>query len=133
MSTLWTPGGERPVGRPTSEPQATQPPPTSTADEHRSEPDIDEAEVRAQMEQMRQQLVDAPAEVVIANHCFGMFELAALHLSQNPPQLAKAKLAVDALGALVEGLEGRLGEAEGQLRDALASLRVAYVQVQGGT
>jgi hypothetical protein len=84
------------------------------------------------MEQMRQQLIDAPAEVVVANHCFGLFELAALHMSNQPPQLSKAKLAIDALGALLDGLAGRLGEAESQLRDGLASLRLAYVQLQAG-
>ena len=32
---------------------------------------------------------------------------------------------------MVEGLEGRLGENEHVLRDALAQLRLAFVQLQG--
>ncbi len=47
----------------------------------------------------------------MANHAFGLFELAALHLSLQPPQLAQARLAIDALAALVDGLGERLGDA----------------------
>jgi hypothetical protein len=82
------------------------------------------------MEQLRQQLAATPAELVIANHGFGLFELAALHLSLTPPQLPQARLAIDALGALVEGMAGRLGDQEGTLRDGLAQLRLAFVQIQ---
>ena len=65
----------------------------------------------AQMDELREQLARTPAEVVVANHAFGLFELAALHLSLQPPQLDQARLAIDALAALVEGLGGRLGDA----------------------
>ena len=81
------------------------------------------------MEELRQQLLATPASVVIANHAFGLFELAALHLSQQPPNLEQAKLAIDAFGALVEGLTGRLDAAESQLVDGLAQLRMAFVQI----
>ena len=57
--------------------------------------------------------------------------MAALHLSLHPPQLDQARVAIDALAALVEGLAGRLGEPEQQLKDALAQLRMAYVQIMG--
>ena len=53
----------------------------------------------------------------IANHAIGLFQLAALHLSQRPPNLEEAPLAIDAMGALVEGLAGRLGEDEAPLKD----------------
>ena len=66
----------------------------------------------AELDEVRKQLLDAPVEVVVANHAYGLFELAALHLSAQPPNLEKARLAVDALGALVEGLSGRLGNVE---------------------
>ncbi len=82
------------------------------------------------MEDLQRQLADTPAEVVVANHCFGLFELAALHLSLNPPKLSEAQLAIDALGSLVENLTGRLGEAEPHLRDGLSQLRVAFVQIR---
>jgi lysozyme family protein len=81
------------------------------------------------MDELRRQLADAPAEVVVANHCYGLFELAALYLSQDPPLLDQAPLAIDALGCLVEGLGARLGETQGPLTEALAQVRLAYVQV----
>jgi hypothetical protein len=80
---------------------------------------------------MREQLARAPVEVVIANHAMGLWELAALHLSQRPPQFPQARLAIDALAALVEGLKGRLGEPEKSLQDGLAQLRMAFVQIHG--
>ncbi len=84
-----------------------------------------------QMAEMRAQLVNSPVEVVVANHCYGLFELAAVYLSQQPPLLDQARLAIDALGILVAGLEGRLGEAEEQLKDGVSQLRLAYVQIDG--
>jgi hypothetical protein len=81
------------------------------------------------MAELRDQLAKAPAEVVVANHAFGLFELAALHLSLQPPQLDQARLAIDALAALVDGLGGRLGDAAPQLSEGLSQLRLAYVQL----
>ena len=83
------------------------------------------------MEAMRAQLASTPAEVVVANHCYGLFELAAIYLSQTPPMLFQARLAIDGLGALLEGLKGRLGEAEPALFESLSQLRLAYVRLEG--
>ena len=138
MSSLWTPGGERPVPR-ADEPARSQPPHTTgspgfdptggvAGPSGASEPS--EAEMRAQMEELRDRLAQTPAEVVIANHAYGLFELAALHISLDPPQLDQARLAIDALGYLVEGLGGRLGEPIEDLTSALGQLRMAYVQIQ---
>jgi hypothetical protein len=85
----------------------------------------------AQVAAMRAELANSPVEVVVANHCYGLFELAAVYLSQQPPMLTQARLAIDALGILVTGLEGRLGDAEEQLKDGLSQLRLAYVQIDG--
>lgn len=127
MSTLWTPGGERPVGRePNPTPEAAAgPPPGGT-----SGPQSEE-ELQAHLAELRDQLARTPAEVVIANHAFGLFELAALHLSLEPPQLDQARLAIDALGALIEGLGDRLGDHAKELSSGLSQLRMAYVQIQG--
>jgi hypothetical protein len=81
------------------------------------------------MEELRRQLAGTPAEAVVANHCYGLFELAAVYLSQNPPLLDQARLAIDALGCLVEGMGERLGEPAGTLKDALAQIRLAYVEL----
>ncbi len=80
------------------------------------------------MAEARQQLLEADVSTVIANHALGIYELAAIHLTQEEPRLDEARLAVDALAELVEGLEGRLGEGEGTLRDALHQARLAFVQ-----
>jgi len=131
MSSLWTPGGERPVGRPDQQgpgqPPGGAPPGTGGP----GDPGPDEGVDAQQVEEMRRQLAATPADVVIANHCYGFFELAAVYLSQTPPMLPKARLAIDAMTAVVEALEGRLGEAEPQLLEGLSQLRLAYVQIDG--
>ncbi|MHB8262856.1 MAG: hypothetical protein ACYDGY_03790 [Acidimicrobiales bacterium] len=81
------------------------------------------------MEQLRQELANAPADVVIANHAYGLFELAAVYLSEKPPRLPQAQLAIDALGALVNGVNGRLGDSEKPINDALSQIRIAYLQI----
>jgi hypothetical protein len=93
--------------------------------------ELDEEQMAEQVAAMRAELANSPVEVVVANHCYGLFELAAVYLSQQPPLLTQARLAIDALGALIGGLEGRLGEAEEPLRDGLSQLRLAYVQIDG--
>ena len=126
MSSLWTPGGERPVGR--GEPAPPQPPPEAPGvDDLTPE---EQAQLAEQMAAVQQELLGTPVSVVIANHAVGLFQLAALHLNQRPPDLEEGRLAVDAMGALVEGLSGRLGEEEASLKEALAQLRMAFVQLQ---
>ncbi len=129
MSTLWTPDGERPVGRPagTSGGAPAGPPPGPSDDPGAADDDA----LAAQVEAMRSELANAPVEVVVANHCYALFELAALHLSHQPPHLHEARLAIDALGCLVDGLDGRLGESESVLKEGRASLQLAWVQIDG--
>ena len=67
--------------------------------------------------------------MVVANHAMGLYELAAIHLGEEDPDLTAARLAIDAMSQLVEGLPGRLGEAEPTLKDALTQLRMAFVQL----
>ncbi len=134
MSTLWTPDGEHPVGRPSATPDDPGPgqPSSDPLEADAGEPgELGEEELAARMEALRTELASSPVEVVVANHCYGLFELAAVYLSQQPPLLDQARLAIDALGCLVDGLEGRLGEGEGGLRDGLSQLRLAYVQIDG--
>ncbi len=78
-------------------------------------------------------MAGTPPEVVIANHCYGLFELAAVYLSSSPPQLAEARLAIDALGYLVDGLGPRLGASSSTLHDGLAQIRLAYVQLDSAS
>jgi hypothetical protein len=119
VSSLWTPDGERPV-QPRAAAEGTDP----------SGPPPDDAELAAQMAAMRDELINSPVEVVIANHCYGLFELAAIYLSQSPPMLFQARLAIDGLGAVLDALQGRLGEAESSLRESLSQLRLVYVRLE---
>lgn len=124
--TLWTPGGEHQPAPPTP---ADQPDDLSVEDLTPEEAAQLEA-MQAEMSEVRAQLLAAPAAVVIANHAMGVYELAAIHLTAEQPKLAEASLAIDALAALVDGLPGRLGEAEPTLREALGQLRAAYLEVR---
>src|SRR5690606_18498971 len=80
----------------------------------------------------RRQVLEAPAAVVIANHAMGLYELAAIHLSAERPQLDEAKLAIDALAARLDAVESALGPDGPRLRDALAPRRRAYAPGRGG-
>ena len=115
-----------PAGSPTPPPDEPASP-TGPAGTEGGEPT--EADLEAQAEQLRRYLLQAPAEEVVAQHAMGMYELAVIHLSQPEPDLPAARLAIDALGALVDGLQGRLGQAEPQLREVLPQLRMAFVQI----
>src|SRR5919202_3310383 len=119
MTTRRTPSGERPVGRSQPAPEPTRPAGSSAA----GEAELTEEQLAAEMAEVQRQLAETPARVVVANHCIGLFQLAALHLEQDPPNLAEAQLAIDAFAAVVEGLGTRLGEDHQPLRDALVSLR----------
>jgi hypothetical protein len=52
-------------------------------------------------------------------------------LSAQPPRLADAALAIDAVACVVEGLGSRLGDEHSTLADALANIRLAFVQIKG--
>ena len=135
MSSLWTPEGEHRVApQPPAGPGAGEPPARAAATgSTEAGAGADEEALAAHVQELRGQLLATPVEVVVANHAYGLFELAAIHLSERPPALDQARLAIDALGAVVEGLTGRLGEAEPSLVDALAQIRLAFVQIQASS
>ena len=135
--TLWTPGGEHHV------PREPQPESTGAVDddagfaageeqfdlEDLDPEDRERAEaILAEMAAARERLAAAPPDVVVANHAMGLYELGAIHLAAEVPRPVAARLAIDAMGLLVEGLAGRLGDSEPTLREALQSLRMVYVQ-----
>ena len=107
------------------------------ADEPMLTADIDPEQLNAMeeaqraMEEARSRLAEVPAEVVITNHVMGLYELAAIHLSSDPPDLAQSALAVDAVACLVDGLGDRLGPEAPTMRDALNNIRLAFVQIKG--
>lgn len=127
MSSLWTPGGEVPIerNRPAAEPPAEEPR-GDQAGPVDPEATGDDAAMAAELQRF---LLESPAEQVVAQHAMGLYELAVLHLSQPEPRLPDARLAIDALAALLEGTGDRLGEAGHQLRQVLPQLQMAFVQV----
>jgi hypothetical protein len=124
--SLWTPDGEHEVPRSADDGTDLDDELADLSPEDRKRLD----EMAARMSEVRQQLLQVPAASVVANHAMGLYELGAIHLSNDPPNLGEARVAIDAMGAIVEGLEGRLGENERVLRDALAQVRLAFVQLQ---
>lgn len=115
MSTLWTPGGE--------------PEPSGS-----SEPSDEElAAAQEQLDRIRDELAKTPVRDVVANHAIGLWQLAVLHLGLDrpgaTPNLDEAKLAIDAMASLVEGLVDRLGDHAEPLKDALTNLRIAFVRL----
>ena len=91
------------------------------------------ADAQAAIDEARRRVAEAPAEVVVVNHVMGLYELAAIHLSAEQPDLVSAALAIDAVACLVEGLGDRLGEEATTMRDALANIRMAFVEIKGRT
>ncbi len=152
MSSLWTPSGEHfpkkegdaetpssgqgPVGGDPGgrNPGGGAPPPHGMPPGdfgHDTMTPEEAEEAQKAVEAMREQLAHTPAEVVVANHCYGLFELAAIYLSQSPPMLFQARLAIDGLGAILDALQGRLGETEASLRESLSQLRLVFVRLEG--
>jgi hypothetical protein len=114
VSSLWTPGGEKPVGRdPAEGPLERQ-----LTDEEQ------------QAVQMLEAILSAPVSSVIVNHAVALLELAQLHMGVVPPNLSEAQLAIDAASALIDGLSGRLGPEESDLKAGLAQLKLAFVQIR---
>lgn len=123
--SLWTPDGEHPIPPPDDPAVAHEPAPADGLTEEQQE---QARQMAKEMAEARAQLLEAEVATIIANHALGIYELAALHITADEPDMAEARLAVDALGALVEGLEGRLGDGESTLVDALANIKIGYVQ-----
>jgi len=127
MSTLWTPSGEHPVER--NQPDATpEPPPAPDEEPLTPEEQAAAEEYAQQVEAMRRQLLELPAGVVVGQHALQFFDVAGLYLSQSPPRIEDARLAIDALAAVVERLGSRLGDAETPIRQALHQAQLAFVE-----
>lgn len=139
MSSLWTPGGEHEVPR---EPAAAPAPEPAAApaddagvedlpgfDELTPEQQAQARAMAAELAEARARISETPAAEIVANHAMGMYELAAIHLGAEEPALEEARVAIDAMTAVMQALPGRLGENEPVLREALQQLQIAFVQV----
>jgi hypothetical protein len=147
VGTLWTPSGEyqpRDEGNPS--PPAGAPPgapggsggaggsgPPPGPDEGPSPEEI------AAMRDLHARLAATPVEDVVANHAFGLWQLALVYLGvatppdeqgrQPEPDLAGAGLVIDAVAALLDGIGPRLGPHEEPLREALQQAQMIFVQI----
>ena len=128
MSTIWTPGGEY-------EPKEEPGPQMGDAGPGDPGAYVDENGVELDEEQVREalaRLASTPVAAILADHAIRLHELAVLHLglsAERAESLGEAALAIDGMAALVDGLGDRLGDAARPLADALAQLRLAFVQV----
>ena len=130
MSSFWTPSGEHEVPNEDNGGGAFDPQVAGVGD-----PEIDPETAAAMEQQLREaqeQLLSVPAGQIVANHVIGLFELAALHLRVDPPNLDEARLPIDAMGILVEQLGDQLPEHQ-TLAAALHQIRLAFVEVQNQT
>jgi len=138
--SLWTPSGEHRVEPTTKDAPTTSPgstPAAGAAPGGPDEPSLEDLspEQRAQVEEMARQMEEArvrmlrmPAGAVVGQQALQFYELAAIYLSEQPARLADARMAIDALAAVVERLGTRLGEAEQPLRQAVNQLQMAFVE-----
>jgi hypothetical protein len=132
--SLWTPSGEHPVDRRRGEPQPSGPPPQPgdvSLDDLPPEERARVEEMARQMEEAQARMLALPAGAVVGQQALQFYELAAVYLSQEPPRLDDARVAIDALLAVVDKLGARLDQAEQPLRQAVNQLQMAYVQVAG--
>ncbi len=134
--SLWTPDGEHEVNK--GQPQVDEQRVHESEDindvpgfEDLTPEQQEQAKaMAAELAEARQRLAETPAAEVIANHVMGIYELAAIHLSSQPPGLDEAKVAIDAMAAILSSLENRLGQNEAVLKDALSQMQMAFVQIR---
>ncbi len=129
MSSIWTPNGEHEVKRSSARSEVDK---KTASPETLAAKDNDSASLGQENERLQEledQLRSLPAADIIANHCYGLFQLAAIHLGSEPPNTKDASLAIDALGAIVDKLGERLGENAESLKDGLTQIQLAYVQI----
>ncbi len=113
------PSAEPPVTEPASPPAATPPPADAPGGGEVWTP-----EQEAEAMRMAQEIAATPSLDWIVNAAMTFVNVAGTKLEMGDP--ADAGPAIDALAALLNGMQGRLQEAEAPLRQALAQLQMAY-------
>jgi hypothetical protein len=85
------------------------------------------------MRQMLARLAATPVEAIVTQFAVELQEIAILHLGlsgERAESLGQAALAIDAMGSLVDGLGDRLEPNAEPLRQALAQLRLGFVEAR---
>lgn len=157
MSSLWTPDGEHqvPPEPPAQEPADTAggPDPGEPQQSNAAEASADTLRAAAQAlgvdldsmddaerEQLRSELAEmmrvrrevaaTPAADMLTNHMMRLFDLATIYLEADPPAFSDASTVIEAFRAMLDGLEERLGDSQGTMREALGQLQMLFVQVK---
>ena len=77
-------------------------------------------------------LAETPVEAIVTQFAVELQEIAVLHLglaAERPESLAQAAIAIDAMGAIVDAVGERFGPNAEPLRQAVAALRLGFVEV----
>lgn len=145
MSSLWTPGGERPV------PPSAAPPDELDGDvtgdplraaaaaigvDLDSLTDDERTQLQAELAEMmrvRREVAATPAAEMLANYLMRFFDLATIYLESEPPAFAEAATVIEAFRSVLDGLGERLGEHQPMLTEALGQLQMVFVQVKQQT
>lgn len=145
MSSLWTPGGERPV------PPSAAPPDELDGDvtgdplraaaaaigvDLDSLTDDERTQLQAELAEMmrvRREVAATPASEMLANYLMRFFDLATIYLESEPPAFAEAATVIEAFRSVLDGLGERLGEHQPMLTEALGQLQMVFVQVKQQT
>ena len=91
----------------------------------------EQAEALAQeLEATRQRIAETPVSQIITTHALGLYELSVIHLRKSPPDFDSAQVAIDGLHGMLESLEGRMGEQEEALNQALNDIQMAFVELK---
>ena len=142
LVSLWTPDGERPVARPSQSDHAAANSGASPElraalaeagidfDSLSPEQQAEAAQMLTEMSRVRQEMLSVPATDIIANHLMGFYELAAIHLGENPPNFGEATIAIEALRAVLDRLGEKFGEHHAVLAQALTQLQMTFVQLK---
>ena len=110
------------------------PVPSSQADPHGAPPAADEGagervwtpEEEAQAQQMAREIAERPSSDWVLNIAVTLANVAGAKIQLGQPE--DARLAIDALEALVDGVAARIEGAEAPLRQTLAQLQLAFAQ-----
>jgi hypothetical protein len=144
MSSLWTPDGERPVGRAETTGAPADQPGVDAGDPLRAAAEAlgvdlaalspeDRQQLAAELAEMmavRREIAATPAAEMIANHLIRFLDLATIYLEGEPPAFAEAATAIEAFRCVLEGLGDRLGEHRPMLTEALGQVQMIFVQVK---
>jgi Domain of unknown function (DUF1844) len=96
--------------------------------------ELDQAEA---MRQLQDELASAPPIEVVAQAVAHLATLAYVRLGVPPQEnqryqdLEAARVLIDALGGMLEAVEGQLGPGAEELYQALAALRMTYASISG--